>query len=318
MSTTQPGEFALIKQYFSGGFPANPNTRTGVGDDCSVISLPTGYELAQSIDTQVENIHFPANAPAYLIAQRALRCAVSDLAAMGAEVQGFHLALTLAKSDSHWLADFSNGLKDAASEFNIELLGGDTTSGSALVITIAVQGFVPAGKALLRSGANIGDDIWVSGSIGASALALPLVLKNPAENSALTLPYYFPQPQLNLAIKLRELATACMDISDGLIQDAGHIAARSQVTLDIQAESVPLPTVAGEKDLITCLTGGDDYQLLFTAPESVREKIDLLRKEFSQLSCIGKVTSQLNEQPVRLFKASEELQLTEHTGYRHF
>ena len=317
MSAEQRGEFALIQQYFASGFPSHTNTRLGVGDDCSVITLPHGFQLAQSIDTQVADVHFPAAAPADLIAQRALRCAVSDLAAMGAEPQGFHLALTLPDADPQWLQLFSEGLKAAASACQIDLLGGDTTSGKTRVITIAVQGIVPADQALTRSGAQAGDDIWVSGVIGASALALPRVLKNPAENSPTTKAYYFPEPQIKAGMALRTLASSCMDISDGLIQDAGHIARNSALSLEIDGDRIPLPETATAEDFHTCISGGDDYQLLFTAAASQRETLLALSDQFPQLTRIGTVVALNADKPVRLLVSGEEQPL-HRTGYQHF
>ena len=319
MSAEQRGEFALIQQYFASGFPSHTNTRLGVGDDCSLITLPPDYELAQSIDTQVAGIHFPPQAPADLIAQRALRCAVSDLAAMGAEPRGFHLALTLPRADASWLSAFSQGLKAAAGELNIALLGGDTTSGPAVIITIAVQGFVPAEKALTRHTAQVGDDIWVSGVIGASALALPCALENPADRSTKTAAYYFPQPQCALGSRLRDVIHACLDISDGLLQDAGHIARASAVTLSIDGQAIPLPDgITTRDDIMRCISGGDDYQLLFTATASQREQISQLSTTYPGLSRIGQVVKPVTGQPVRLWMHSEEVTLAQHTGYQHF
>ena len=273
MSSQALGEFELIRRCFATGFPIAADTLLGIGDDCSIIRPPHGYDLAQSIDTQVADVHFPANAPARLIAQRALRCATSDLAAMGAAPQGFHLALTLPKADSEWLDDFALGLRDTAHALRMPLLGGDTTRGPALIISIGVQGWLPAGKGMTRSAARAGDDVWVSGVIGAAALALPQVLENPALDKGLARAYYRPEIQLTLAQRLLPLAHACMDISDGLMQDAGHIARASLVDIHIDALQVPTPVTEDDERWSTCFTGGDDYQLLFTAPKEKRADI---------------------------------------------
>jgi len=286
-------EFELIKHCFN--WPQNnDDIICAVGDDASIVQVPSGYELVQSIDTQVADVHFPASAPPQLIAQRALRCAISDLAAMGAKPQAFHLAISLPKDTSQtWLESFSSGLRACADEYNISLIGGDTTSCPTIVITIQVQGLVPAGKALTRDQAQVGDDIWLSGEIGRSAAALKNILATPeavSENdNGLAAAYYYPQAQISLGQKLIALANCAMDISDGLLQDASHIAKASGCCLNIESQKVPLNILSIEQfgqtqALQFALRGGDDYQLLFTAPIAVRNKIE-------ELSCyrIGSV-----------------------------
>jgi thiamine-monophosphate kinase len=286
-------EFELIKHCFN--WPQNKdNIICAVGDDASIVQVPQGYELVQSIDTQVADVHFPADAPADLIAQRALRCAISDLAAMGAKPQAFHLAISLPKNTTQtWLETFSNGLRACADEYDIPLIGGDTTSCPTLVISIQVQGLVPSGKALTRYNAQVGDDIWLSGEIGKSAAALASILAKPTEpdHSDLAAAYYYPQAQVELGQQLIGLATSAMDISDGLLQDASHIAKASQVCLNFSSTSIPTNKQAialhgADKALQLALTGGDDYQLLFTAP-----KLESIREILEQLGCycVGKV-----------------------------
>lgn len=275
-------EFELIKHCFN--WPQN-NTDViyAVGDDASIIEIPHGYQLVQSIDTQVADVHFPAQAPACLIAQRALRCAISDLAAMGAKPQAFHLALSLPKhTTQQWLESFSSGLRDCAQEYSIDLIGGDTTFSPTLAITIQVQGTVLSHKALQRSHAQVGDDIWLSGEIGRSAAALKDILDSPTalinNDNSLASAYYYPDAQIALGQKLIGLANSAMDISDGLLQDASHIAKASQVMLNIESQSIPLNEISvnqfGRPDALQfALTGGDDYQLLLSAPASAYSKI---------------------------------------------
>ena len=278
-------EFELIKHCFN--WPQNnDNIICAVGDDASIVQVPSGNELVQSIDTQVADIHFPASAPAQLIAQRALRCAISDLAAMGAKPQAFHLALSLPQNTSQqWLESFSSGLRACANEYGIDLIGGDTTSCPTLVITLQVQGLVPAGKALTRNKAQVGDDVWLSGEIGRSAAALQSILASPeriVENDAeLAAAYYYPPAQIALGQKLIGLANSAMDISDGLLQDASHIAKASACCLNIEREKIPLNAVSiqqfGQNQALQfALSGGDDYQLLFTAPVSARKTLAAL------------------------------------------
>ena len=318
MSRALPaGEFALIRDFFSSGFPRSRDTVLGVGDDCSVVVPRPLCDLVQSIDTQVADVHFPADAPADLIAQRALRCAASDLAAMGAEPQGFHLALTLPSADGHWLAAFSRSLREAADALNLDLLGGDTTRGQHLVISISVQGWVTTGTALTRSGARPGDDVWVSGSIGTAALALPQVLANPADYSGLAHAYYFPDVQLPLGQALNGMATACMDISDGLLQDAAHIARASNVSLHLNADAIPTAVRTEDARWQQCLSGGDDYQLLFTAPVSRRREVQNLGLGRTAVTRIGEVQPATTD-AIRLLRNGQVIPLPAHAGFQHF
>lgn len=286
-------EFELIKHCFNWQ-KNNEHIICAVGDDASIVKVPNGYDLVQSIDTQVANVHFPVNAPAQLIAQRALRCAISDLAAMGAKPQAFHLALSLPKNISQtWLESFSAGLRACANEYSIDLIGGDTTSSPTLVITIQVQGLVPNGKALTRNRAQVGDSIWLSNTVGESAAALENILENPEaliENtshsnstyhSELASAYYYPQAQVELGQKLIGLASSAMDISDGLLQDASHIAKASNVCLSFNSVNIPISPRAiaqyGEAQALEfALVGGDDYQLLFTAPAQAHDTLHKL------------------------------------------
>ncbi|WP_420589646.1 thiamine-phosphate kinase [Bacterioplanoides sp.] len=317
---TNIGEFELIRQFFCSDFPSSPDTVIAIGDDASVVKPPANSELVQSIDTQVADVHFPATAPANLIAQRALRCAVSDLAAMGACPQGFHLALTLPQSDAYWLKDFSDGLKKAAHELNIALMGGDTTRGKQLVISVAVQGWIPLNhdsnsQALTRSGAQPGDIICLSGKVGAAAVALPQVLNNPADTSGYARQYYFPEVHLSLGQSLLGQATSCMDISDGLIQDAGHIAKASDVQLQLNADAILL---ADPDSPALCMTGGDDYQLLFTLPDTV-ESAELIRQHASASDGVHKIGKVVSGSGVNLSGDRELLaDLNKAGGFNHF
>ncbi len=314
---SRPPEFELISTYFGRGYPDSPDVIVPNGDDCSVVTVPAGYQLAQSIDTQVEDIHFPAAAPAHLIAGRALRCAASDLAAMGAAPQGFHLALTLPNSDSHWLESFACGLRNTAQALKLPLLGGDTTRGNSLIVSVSVQGLVPQGKAITRAGALPGDDIWVSGVIGASALALGTVLDTPHQNDATTAPYWHPEIQFELGQALCGLATSALDISDGLLQDAGHIAKASGVQLTLTDTDIPTPVKREHPDWRRCLSGGDDYQLLFTAPQKARAEIEKIASRLGLKHCqrIGHTESGSG---VKLLNREGQDITPTQKGYSHF
>lgn len=316
---SQPqGEFELIKAYFSQGFRRDIHTRLGIGDDASLVQPPAGMQLVQSIDTQLAEVHFPANGPADLIAERALRCAASDLAAMGAKPHGFHLALTLTNNDPEWLSAFSAGLRTAAHACQLSLLGGDTTRGPICTISIMVQGWVKPGRALLRSGARSGDDIWLSNRVGDAALALPRVLTNPALKDDQADAYWLPAPRLALGQALGGIATAALDISDGLIQDASHIARASQVLMDLKGELIPTAVAPGNPAWARCLAGGDDYELLFCAAPDKREQIEQLAKQ-AKVDCtrIGICRAVTNHPETRISMNGQPLTLSE-PGYQHF
>lgn len=310
-------EFSLIQQYFSHGFPQHKNTQLAVGDDCSMVTPPAEHTLAQSLDTFVAGVHFPENAPADLIAERCLRCATSDIAAMGAQPYGFHLGLTLPNVNPDWLLKFSQGLRDCAVEMGLSLLGGDTTKGQERVISVAVFGWLPNGQALRRDGAQVDDEVWVSDIIGHAALALPEVLQHPSHISGPAKHYYYPTIQIPLAQSLLGIATSCMDISDGLLQDATHLAKASAVSLILDADAIPTAVTPDDPRWVTCLTGGDDYQLLFTAPKEKHHALLNLSMRHSGLRCIGQVQAQ-GDELVTLQQHQQKIQLPEQTGFLHF
>lgn len=272
------GEFELISHYFAAAPCAQggEGVALGIGDDCALLDLPAGEQLAISTDTLVAGVHFPDACDPLLLGQRALAVAVSDLAAMGATAIAFTLALTLPDVGRNWLAGFAEGLGRMAGRCAISLIGGDTTRGP-LSITVTVFGRVPTGQALRRSGAQPGDLLCVGGDLGNAAGALPLVLGQrsaPADVAQPLLDHYWaPLPQLRLGEQLRGLASAALDISDGLLADCGHIAKASGVALQVDQAQVPvsaalLALLGRDAALHAALTGGDDYVLAFTAPQA--------------------------------------------------
>ncbi|WP_110993354.1 thiamine-phosphate kinase [Pseudomonas sichuanensis] len=272
------GEFELISHYFAAAPCAQggEGVALGIGDDCALLDIPAGEQLAISTDTLVAGVHFPAVCDPLLLGQRSLAVAVSDLAAMGATAIGFTLALTLPQVGPDWLEGFADGLGRMARRCGISLIGGDTTRGP-LSITVTVFGRVPAGQALRRSGARPGDLLCVGGDLGNGAGALPLVLGEREATDEVAGPllehYWSPLPQLRLGERLRGLATSALDISDGLLADCGHIAKASGVALQVNLAQVPvspaLQALLGhEGALHAALTGGDDYVLAFTVPEA--------------------------------------------------
>ena len=291
------GEFALIEKYFT-GIGQSPHIDLSIGDDCALLTPPAGQQLATSVDTVIADVHFPAGAEPALIAQKALRTNLSDLAAMGATPLAFTLALTLPDCDETWLAGFSHGLRACANEFGLALIGGDTTRGAQLVITIQVMGLLPGGSALLRSGACDGDAIYVSGTLGDARAALDCLTLGDAALSAdqryFMQRYFTPTPRTELGSALRGLASAAIDISDGLSADLSHILVRSAVGACIDTAKLPLfPALRSLPDAFAyALHGGDDYELCFTVPADRCAEVDALAQRLSlPLTRIGEITA---------------------------
>ena len=318
-------EFELIQHFFTDSASAQggENVSLGIGDDCALLQIPAGHSCAVSTDTLVSGIHFPDNAPAFLLGQRTLAVAVSDLAAMGATPIGFTLAITLPQIDAVWLQAFSEGLSSMAKSCGITLVGGDTTRGP-LAMTVTVLGMAPVQQALLRSGAQVGDVLCVSGPLGAGAAAVPVLLgeieaqATPADIlQPLLAAYWSPQPQLKLGQYLRGKAHAALDISDGLLADCGHIAKASKVCLQILRSQVPVADAArqllGDTAALTCaLSGGDDYQLAFTIAPSL---VTQLQQQFPAVQVIGQVCA---GEGVQLLDAVGQVIDHPYSGYQHF
>ncbi|RZI86684.1 MAG: thiamine-phosphate kinase [Rubrivivax sp.] len=277
------GEFDLIERFF--WRPAGQGPRRAVvgnGDDCAVIAPSPGMQLAVSTDTLVEGRHFLSTVEPSRLGHKALAVNLSDLAACGAQPLAFTLALTLPRVDEAWLAGFSQGLLALADAHDCELIGGDTTAGP-LAIGITVMGEVPAGGALLRSGAQAGDDLWVSGWPGLARLALEafrgtLQPPLPAEDFELARhAMECPTPRIALGLALRSLAGAAIDVSDGLLGDLGHVLKRSRLGATVVLDSLPVHPVLARRPLNQqhdcLLAGGDDYELVFTVPATRRTEV---------------------------------------------
>jgi len=270
------GEFELIRNYFAAAPCAQPGEgiALGIGDDCALLSMAAGEQLAISTDTLVAGVHFPDVCDPFLLSQRALGVSASDLAAMGAKPLAFTLALTLPDVSAAWLEAFARGLNEMAQGCGMRLIGGDTTRGP-MSLTLTVFGAVPVGQALTRSGARPGDLLCVGGPLGDAAGALPLVLNQRSTEAsttqALLARYWSPRPQIELGMALRGKATSALDISDGLLADCGHIALASGVRLLVERDKVPmsdalLAFLNADEALNAALSGGDDYRLAFTLP----------------------------------------------------
>lgn len=295
-------EFDLIQHYFT-WTPFPEEVSVSVGDDAAIVQVAPDEELIISVDTLVNGVHFPLDTPAHAIGYKALAVNLSDLAAMGAKPRWFTLALTLPKLDQDWLEDFTCGLKELAYAAGIFLIGGDTTRGP-LSITIQVMGTAPKQQALLRSGAQAGDLIFVSGYLGDAAAGLAVIqerLSLPITDANYCVQCLnYPRPRFALGAWLRGRAHSCMDVSDGLVADLKHLLARSQVGAKIYHQQIPLSPALQKLNLSDALnfalTGGDDYELLFTAPKHILEEIENYQLlNHLNLKCIGEVTSQSSE-----------------------
>jgi thiamine-monophosphate kinase len=272
------GEFDLIARYFT-----RPVRRAalGVGDDCALLAPRPGMQIAVSSDMLVEGRHFLSTVPPERLGHKALAVNLSDLAACGAEPLAFTLALSMPRVDEAFLAPLAEGLWALADAHAIELVGGDTTAGP-LNLCITVFGEVPAGQALLRSGAQAGDDVWVSGTLGDARLALEVFrgrLALPAEDfERVRLAMERPQPRVALGRALRGVAHSAIDLSDGLVGDLGHVLRRSGVGAVIDVDALPRSDILARQRLDVqhecLLAGGDDYELLFTAALGVRDAVE--------------------------------------------
>ncbi len=295
------GEFDLIARYFKRPAKRSP---LGVGDDCALLAPAAGMQLAVSSDMLVEGRHFLSTVDAERLGHKALAVNLSDLAACGAKPLAFTLALALPSVDEAWLAGFSRGLFALAHLHGCELVGGDTTRGP-LNICITVFGEVPAGGALLRSGAKVDDDIWVSGTLGDARLALEVfrgTLSLPGELfERARARMELPTPRVALGQALRGIASAALDVSDGLAGDLGHILAASGVGATLDADACAAQVAIGAETnaldvdtLRACaLAGGDDYELCFTAPPSRREAVEQAGREASvPVTRIGRIEAQ--------------------------
>ncbi|MCT7940838.1 thiamine-phosphate kinase [Shewanella holmiensis] len=275
-------EFQLIEQFFKNKGQKRRDVMLGIGDDCALVQPAEGKVIAISCDTLVEGVHFFADMPAHALGYKSLAVNLSDLAAMGAEPAWMTLALSLPDVNQQWLADFSSGLFEAAEYYGVALVGGDTTRGPRC-INVTINGQVPKGKALKRSGAKIGDWVFVTGSLGDSALGLDMLRNKqvikPEHKEYLLNRHYYPTPRVLAGQALRGLASSAIDLSDGLVSDLSHILKASNVGAVIDANAIPLSSsltesVGAEQALAYALTGGEDYELLFTVPEAQRGAID--------------------------------------------
>ncbi len=327
-------EFDLIRQFF---VRPTQHTTLSIGDDGALLTPTPGHELVVSTDLLVEGTHFFPDADPFDIGWKALAVNVSDMAAMGATPRWATLAAVLPAPTFPWLEAFSRGFFACAESFNVDLIGGDTTRGPR-TFCVTILGEVPTGQALRRDGAKLGDMIWVSGTPGRAALGLAhlqgraAAIQPPLDTGQLEqclIALHRPQPRVALGLALRGLANAAIDISDGLLADLGHILAASAGTAQLQIPHLPPEGLARD----SYLAGGDDYELIFTAPAEHSETIAALATALDlPLTCIGKITGQsmangntkngslgtLPENALVILDASGQIITPTRRGFDHF
>ena len=315
-------EFELIRKYFERaprvarlGDNASRSVALGIGDDAALLRPSAGMELAVSTDLLLEGRHFRAGADARKLGHKSLAVNLSDMAAMGAAPRWVTLALALPAADEAWLEAFASGFFALAARFEVELIGGDTTRGP-LCICITVLGEVPRGLALYRAGASPGDDIWVSGELGGAALGLA----QPG-NAAAARRLEEPEPRVELGERLRGVASAAIDLSDGFAQDLGHILERSGVGAVVHYDLLPKSTAfkgLEEQALESrcVLSGGDDYELLFTARQERHAELDALARELGL--ALTRVGSIQKGEPTLLVLDRHQAPMAPARGFDHF
>lgn len=314
-------EFDLIRRYFT---RATPGAELGVGDDAALLRPASGMELAVSTDMLVAGTHFFVDADPLLLGHKALAVNLSDMAAMGAQPRWATLSLSLPQVEEGWLSQFSDGFFALADQHGVELVGGDTTRGP-LNLCVTIIGEVPQGAALRRSGAQVGDDVWVSGTLGDAALALAHLqgkVKLSAEDfAACARKLHRPEPRVALGLALRGIASSAIDVSDGLLADLGHILECSGVGAEVDFASLPVSPelrahLAQPLGRRCALAGGDDYELCFTAPAAQRGALVKISRELDlPLARIGTIVS---GKGCTVHAEDEAIITIGESGYDHF
>ncbi len=317
------GEFEIIERYFARGFGERDDVVLGVGDDAALVRVPAGCELVVAADTLVAGVHFPQSLAAEHVGFRVIAVNLSDLAAMGATPAWCTLALTLPEADERWLSDFSRGLRELALRHRVALIGGDTTRG-ALTLTLQILGFAPPGSALRRDGARAGDLIFVSGTPGDAAAGLALLQQGSSATAAdderyLLQRFLAPTPRVELGQALRGIASAAIDVSDGLLADLGKLLAASAVGARIDLEHLPLSgallhSQGPARARTLALGGGDDYELCFTARVEQRAAVLAAASPVCRIREIGTVETRSG---LRCFDHGRQVAVAA-TGFDHF
>lgn len=319
-------EFSLIDRFFAAHAKRRADVALGIGDDAAVVDVPSGEQLVVAVDTLVAGVHFPEHTSAADIGHKALAVNLSDMAAMGAQPRWATLALTLPQADADWVAEFARGFFALAERFQVELIGGDTTRGP-LCVSVQILGTLPHGQCVQRAGACVGDRIFVSGNLGDAGLALRLLQTQGSctddIRAALDARLHRPEPRVALGERLRGLASAAIDVSDGLLADLGHILERSSVGATVWVER--LPRSAAFQSCVSPrtpkwfelpLAAGDDYEICFTAaPEQVDALQALSRELDVRITAIGVIEAEpglrCRTDDGRVFQPTRR-------GYEHF
>lgn len=292
-------EFDLIGRYFVDGGYQRKDVVVGIGDDCAVTTVAANQQLATTTDTLVSGIHFLADAPAKSVAYKAVAVNLSDLAAMGAEPAWISLSLAISEVDESWMADFVDGMYELTRYYSVQLIGGDTVRGP-LSMTITAQGFIPPGNELKRSTARPGDWVYVTGHLGDAAAGLAILQgeldAGEGVRDYLVNRHLYPTPRVAAGTALRRVASACIDVSDGFLADLGHILNASGCGACIQVDKLPISSqlndsVSPDQAIEYALSGGDDYELIFTVNEEQRGNLETaLANTGIRFSCVGQIT----------------------------
>ena len=305
-------EFELIRRYFVREDEA-PGVTTGIGDDGAVLRPEAGREIITVIDTLVEAVHFPPGINAADLGYRAVAVNLSDIAAMGGRPLWMTLALTITASDEAWVSEFARGLHEAAAEHGVSLVGGDTTRGDSIVVSVQITGDVATGEAVLRCGARPGDTVYVTGTLGDAAAGLSQLQSGNAHDDLLHR-YLRPTARIGFGLTLNDIASAAIDVSDGLYADLEKLLIASEVGAEIDLDQVPFSIALracfdAEQQRQFALCGGDDYELCFTSSRRLPEAVDGV-----PLTAIGKIT----EAPGIVCRDGGEVVPFSDSGYRHF
>jgi thiamine-monophosphate kinase len=305
-------EFELIRRHFVRDGEA-PGVITGVGDDGAVLRPRAGHDLVTVIDSLVEGTHFPPGIPPADLGYRAVAVNLSDIAAMGAKPLWMTLAITMPEKEASWVEKFARGLFDAAEENDVSLVGGDTTSGESVVVTVQLTGDVAAGDAVLRSGARPGDTLYVTGTLGDAAAGLT-AMTSAEPDPFLVNRFLRPQARIAAGLELPKFASACIDVSDGLVADLKKLVDASEVGAELDLDALPLSaalerTVDDDAARQYAATGGDDYELCFTASRSLPDELGGVT-----VTAIGTITGDRGV----VCRAGGDIVAMDDSGYRHF
>ena len=313
-------EFGLIKKYFHVGTIENSNVVLGPGDDCAILAPISGQEFCLSTDTMNEDVHFLGSMSGDLIASRVVAANLSDIAAMGADPSACLLAVTLNQVNEIWLDQFSNAIFSALRRYSCPLIGGNISKGPKLSITMTVLGSIPAGKAIVRSNANAGESIYVTGSLGDAKAGLER-LRSGKNQDYLVSRYCHPTPRIEEAKALRDFASSMIDVSDGLLADLQHLCTSSGLGAKLYINNLPISgqlqeAVGRESAFRFALSDSDDYELCFTVPRRLENKMK--KVDWSSLAPITKIGAMIPGNQIKVLSKDGSIVDIEQSGFKHF